>query len=72
MVIEMTQKGGDTMSVAVDNITKEFLESLRRPQEKLAPPVTIDELAAACEEAFDLYAEPLKVYLLEQERKLQD
>lgn len=54
------------MSICIDEgqITKEFLESLKAPEEKPAPPVTIDELAIACEEAFELYAEPLKKYLL--------
>lgn len=63
-----------SVSICIDEgqITKEFLESLKTSEEKSVPLVTIDELATACEETFDLYAEPLKVYLFGQERKLQE
>ena len=57
------------MSVAITNkINKKFLKSLKRPEEKPAPLVTIDELAEHCRKAFPLYANPIKEYLLEQDR----
>jgi hypothetical protein len=61
------------MSICIDDnqITEEFLESLKAPEEKPVRPVTIDELAIACEKAFSLYAEPLKEYI-EQDKKSQD
>jgi len=53
------------MSVCINDsqVTKEFFESLKAPKDKLARPVTIDELSIACDEAFSLYAESLKEYL---------
>lgn len=60
------------MSKSVDLITEEDVKSMVEDCDKCTPesakPVTIDELAKACEEAAPLYMEPLKEYLLEKNK----
>lgn len=60
------------MSKSVDLITEEDIKSMIEDCDTCthgepAKPVTIDELAEACEKAAPLYMEPLKEYLQEKE-----
>jgi len=59
------------MSITIGNVNKEFLESLKRAPEKAAV-VTIDELAKSCEEAFEVWATPLKEYLESREQQKEE
>lgn len=43
-------------------ITKSFLESLKKPEDEPAPQVTTDELAKDCSEGFPWWAEPLGIF----------
>ena len=61
------------MSRIVDLITEEDIKSMIEDCDTCTPgepakPVTIDELAEACEKAAPLYMEPLKEYLRKKEK----
>lgn len=60
------------MSKSIDLITEEDIKSMIEDCDKCTPGepaklVTIDEFAKACEEAAELYMDPLKEYILEKE-----
>ena len=59
------------VSIAIGDVDKEFLESLKKAPEK-AVAVTIDELSKSCEDAFELYAAPLKEHLESREQQKKE
>ena len=59
------------VSIAIGNVDKDFLESLKRAPEK-AVVITIDEWSKNCEEAFELWATPLKEYSESREQQKEE
>lgn len=57
------------VSKAINEINADLLRLIKRPEDEPAPPITIDEWAKGCSDAFPLWAEPLKKFMEEQDKK---